>query len=54
MVRVRLREQALAMAPPRLHADGLRAITQLQTRGQADTGAGRGEYRCWNESVLPH
>jgi len=56
MVRVSgLREQAFGDGAPQDYSpDGLRAITQLQRVAKRTQELVAAQYRCWNESVLPH
>jgi polyphosphate kinase len=55
MVRVSgLREQAFGNGAPQDYTpDGLRAISQLQRVAKRTKELVAGQYRCWNESVLP-
>jgi polyphosphate kinase len=55
MVRVAgLREQAFGDGAPEDYSpDGLRAIVQLQRIAARTKELVAGQYRCWNESVLP-
>ncbi len=55
MVRVAgLREQAFGDGAPQDYSpDGMRASTQLQRVAQRTKELVEGQYRCWNEQVLP-